>query len=160
MNLEGWKARREELKQRLADKAVRGQQRRNLLAAMGQAEERIYSLTPRDYEAERERERREDEAARQRHERVKVQRACAFKNLRRWGFRREHASEASAYYLRDSDGARVRVSDHEVPETPEREYNAANGGFSWATRGLQIRVDAAPYEFARNLVAVRRRVAQ
>jgi len=48
--------------------------------------------------------------------------------LRSQGFvndRRARKSSASTYYVRD--GLRVRISDHEIPITPEREHNAQYG---------------------------------
>ena len=53
-----------------------------------------------------------------------------FRELRKMGFRREFTSNRSAYYSRGS--LQVRVSDHEVPLTAEREWNMSMGGKSWA----------------------------
>ena len=64
--------------------------------------------------------------------------------LRRWinrklhkmGFRRQRASGGSDYYHL-GHCINVRVSDHEVPMTAEREWNSAfNGGFTWANTDL------------------------
>ena len=80
--------------------------------------------------------------------------------LRRLGFQREHKSRdsASAYYRRGS--SRVRVSDHSVPYTAEREAAVAAGGFSWATCGWSIEIDGetSRIDVARKLVAIRRDV--
>lgn len=56
-----------------------------------------------------------------------------FRALRTLGFRRECTSGRSAYYRRID--IVVRISDHDVPETPERIYARENGGFSWADSG-------------------------
>ena len=53
-----------------------------------------------------------------------------FRELRLLGFKREYASGKSAYYRRDF--VCVRISDHDVPMTPERAHDIANGGFSWS----------------------------
>lgn len=55
-----------------------------------------------------------------------------FTALRKLGFKREHTSGASAYYSHIRAGLTVRISDHDVPMTAEREHNLAHGGRSWA----------------------------
>jgi hypothetical protein len=54
------------------------------------------------------------------------------RELRRLGFKREHTSGLSAYYIYDDGGVRrplrVRVSDHEVPLTGDR----SSAPFTWA----------------------------
>jgi len=52
------------------------------------------------------------------------------------GYTIEATSGASVYYAKGE--SRVRVSDHEVPMTEEREHNAANGGFTWAGKGIVL----------------------
>jgi len=47
------------------------------------------------------------------------------------GARIEHRSPSGTIYLQTPDGRRLRVSDHVVPETGERSFNVAQGGFSW-----------------------------
>jgi len=55
-----------------------------------------------------------------------------FRELRKLGFKREHTSGRSAYYSRG--GFQVRISDHCVPMTAEREWNQAVNGFrTWAS---------------------------
>lgn len=61
---------------------------------------------------------------------VTAERPKVFAALRRLGFKREHTSGVSAYYRKGV--MMVRVSDHEVPLTAERDYNLQNGGRSWA----------------------------
>jgi hypothetical protein len=64
------------------------------------------------------------------------ERQRVFRALRKLGFRREYASGRSAYY---TDGLlSVRISDHDVPMTPEREWNCDNGGRSWANSALSL----------------------
>lgn len=53
------------------------------------------------------------------------------------GYEMEHQSGGSRYY-RHPDGRRLRVADHYVPLTAERDYNVSGGGFSWANSGSQI----------------------
>ena len=64
------------------------------------------------------------------------ERQRVFRALRKLGFRREYASGSSAYYT--NGPISVRISDHDVPTTPERDWNAANGGRSWAGSGLSL----------------------
>jgi hypothetical protein len=45
-------------------------------------------------------------------------------------------SSGSVYYQKGS--RKLRISDHEVPETNERKHNSSLGGFSWATDGEQL----------------------
>lgn len=55
-----------------------------------------------------------------------------FRELRKLGFKREYTSGRSAYYSRG--GFQVRISDHCVPMTAEREWNQAVNGFrTWAS---------------------------
>lgn len=53
------------------------------------------------------------------------------------GYEMEHQSGGSRYY-RHPDGRRLRVADHYVPLTAERDHNVSGGGFSWANSGSQI----------------------
>jgi len=71
--------------------------------------------------------------------------AAIKKELIARGYRMERSDGGrggSRYYERwnseQNDWDRVRVSDHRVPETAEREYNVENGGFSWATCGISL----------------------
>ena len=56
--------------------------------------------------------------------------------LRKAGFGLDHSADGSNYYGRwnEADNFRqtIRISDHEVPWSPERQFNADNGGVSWA----------------------------
>jgi len=56
--------------------------------------------------------------------------------LRSAGYTLDHSGAGSNYYRRWNGAAyhTVRVSDHDVPVTAEREHNANNGGVSWAHR--------------------------
>lgn len=77
--------------------------------------------------------------------------------LRRFGLRREGRSgSGSTYYSRGE--IRVRLSDHDVPETDERRYVVENGGFSWTVCGWQFRIDRDRYDLARDLVCLRRAI--
>ena len=61
--------------------------------------------------------------------------------LQRLGFTLERSDGGSNYFTRlstDNDIERIRISDHEVPITDERDHNSRNGGFSWAVGGNQI----------------------
>jgi hypothetical protein len=72
---------------------------------------------------------------------VFVLRQRVYRALNQIGLRREHTSRSgSAYYSDPAGKIRVRVSDHHVPETAERDYSAANGGWSW-TSGWEIIID-------------------
>ena len=76
--------------------------------------------------------------------------------LRRLGFRRETQTRSgSLYYVHTDTGVRVRVSDHEVPDTAERE--AAGGGWRLGWNVL-IGDDWSPVDAARELVSIRRDV--
>ncbi len=90
------------------------------------------------------REKREREHEARRELDKKIRRAIQIA-LRKRGFRREHTSGSGSNYYERYLGAehdfrqqRVRISDHEVPETAERSHAAANGGFTWATHGIII----------------------
>lgn len=86
-----------------------------------------------------------------------VMRRKVFAHLRRMGFKRETVSGASAYYQRGL--LKVRVSDHEVPLTAEREHNIKQGGMSWANSSRSIVIDPRdPVGAARWLVEIRRLV--
>jgi hypothetical protein len=65
-----------------------------------------------------------------------VERRAVLAAVRAAGFRREYTSGASGYYRRR--GLVIRVSDHEVPETAEREQSRANGGHTWANSRLSF----------------------
>lgn len=56
------------------------------------------------------------------------------------GWKPEYVSGGSSFYYSKGD-RRLRVSDHDVPLTAEREYNASNGGFSWASKGEKITLE-------------------
>lgn len=56
------------------------------------------------------------------------------------GWNPEHVSGGSSFYYSKGE-RRLRVSDHDVPLTAEREYNAANGGFSWSSKGEKITLE-------------------
>lgn len=56
------------------------------------------------------------------------------------GWELEHKSGCSMYFIKNS--CRFRISDHCVPATGERDYNATNGGFSWAGSDEQIIITA------------------
>jgi hypothetical protein len=45
-------------------------------------------------------------------------------------------TSGSLYYTKN--GHRLRISDHDVPETAERKHASNEGGFSWATDGQQV----------------------
>jgi hypothetical protein len=95
---------------------------------------------------------------------VKAERRKIFAGLRRLGFKREHVSGASAYYVgvaTDHDVIHVRVSDHEVPYTADRERAVAEGGFSWAVCGWNWVLGAERDETAEEwLERLERRVRQ
>lgn len=76
------------------------------------------------------REARSEKAKARAADPVACERRRIFSALRKLGFVREHTSGASAYYRCGS--LVVRVSDHEVPMSAEREFNLQNGGRSWA----------------------------
>lgn len=88
-------------------------------------------------------------------------RARVFYHLRKMGFVREHTSGRSAYYrtrLAVID-LRVRVSDHDVPLTCEREFNRNAGGFTWADSGYSIDLTAvSAIEAGRWLVGLRKEI--
>ena len=69
-----------------------------------------------------------------------VEATYAHSELRKRGFTLERNRGGSAYFQRG--GLSVRVSDHDVPMTPEREHAAANGGFTWADSGWNLVLDA------------------
>ena len=55
--------------------------------------------------------------------------------MRRAGFRLARSSGGSNYYERITDAGEtqaVRISDHEVPLTAERQFNSDTGGHTWA----------------------------
>lgn len=84
--------------------------------------------------------RQEEENAQRRQEakeqKVVEQRDAAAKHLKSKGWKLDAETEGSQYYR---NGTRLlRVSDHAVPATPEREFNAQHGGFSWAASTNQI----------------------
>ena len=83
-------------------------------------------------------------------------RRWVFRWLRKLGFSREHTSGESAYYCH-ATGLAVRVSQHEVPDNPERDWNAQNGGFSWAHtwRSLTLHPEGGWREAAEWLIQVR-----
>ena len=79
-----------------------------------------------------------------------------FACLRRLGFRREMESKSgSAYYRHDQAGVSVRVSDHEVPMTDEREHNGGGWRTGW---NVLIGDEFEKVDAARELVHIRRDV--
>ncbi len=78
--------------------------------------------------------------------------------LRKLGLKREVTTDSrSAYYSLGK--TRVRVADHDVPITSERQYNADNGGFTWAVHGWNLNlVDSSRMDLARKLVYIRQEV--
>lgn len=52
------------------------------------------------------------------------------------GWNVETSTHGSVYYTRD--GHRLRLSNHDVPATSEREHAVAFGGWSWHKCGYQI----------------------
>ena len=48
----------------------------------------------------------------------------------------ETHTHGSVYYTKGKE--RLRLSNHEVPSTAEREYAAAGGGWTWSKHGWQI----------------------
>jgi len=75
--------------------------------------------------------------------------------LRRLGFCRDTRTASKSTYYTHGE-CRVRISNHDVPETDERRHNAENGGFSWVTHGWNLRIDASRMDLARDLVEIRR----
>lgn len=53
------------------------------------------------------------------------------------GFAIERAEGDSVYLRYGTSDYQVRVSNHQVPYTDQRAYDAENGGFSWADAGHQ-----------------------
>ena len=76
--------------------------------------------------------REQENADKEREARKQEGYVAARSELERLGYRLEHQTPGSDYYHRESDNSRVRVSDHNVPSTGEREHNTSQGGFSWA----------------------------
>lgn len=52
------------------------------------------------------------------------------------GWMVETHTRGSVYYTKG--GERLRLSNHEVPLTAEREYAASSGGWTWSRHGWQI----------------------
>ena len=74
--------------------------------------------------------------------------------IRRLGFRRETETKSgSLYYIHEQTGVRVRVYDHEVPLTDEREHNGGGWRSGW---NVLIGDEFEPMDAARELVYVRR----
>lgn len=65
-----------------------------------------------------------------------AERHRVYRELRAMGFRRTHVSGRSAYYTRGC--LTLRVSDHAVPMTAEREHALVNGGQSWASSSRSL----------------------
>ena len=60
-------------------------------------------------------------------------RTDAENQLQQMGFELTNESDSgSKYWLHKDTGIEVRTSDHDVPSTDERTYNAENGGKTWA----------------------------
>lgn len=84
-------------------------------------------------------------------------RAWLMQWLRRLGFRREiRTGSGSAYYT--CGECRVRLADHDVPWTAERQRAIDAGCWSWCTHGWSLRIDRGRMELARDLVLIRREV--
>jgi hypothetical protein len=108
-------------------------------------------------EAARRREASRRSAAARAADPVEQLRQWTFRWLRRIGLTREtRTGSGSAYYSVGS--CRVRVSDHDVPMTDERQHNVDHGGFSWATHGWTIRINeqTSRMDVARDLVQIRK----
>lgn len=81
--------------------------------------------------------------------------------LRRLGYRREMTSDSgSSYYALPFARATVRVSDHEVPHTIEREDARSAGQWSWSRCGTHLDTTRPRMELARQLVELRRRLRE
>lgn len=52
------------------------------------------------------------------------------------GWKVETHTNGSVYYTKGKE--RLRLSNHEVPSTAEREHAAASGGWTWSRHGWQI----------------------
>ena len=74
--------------------------------------------------------------------------------LRRMGFKRYHKSRSgSVYYRHEQADVVVRVADHELPETEERQYNGSRFLRGW---NVLIGSRFAQLDAARELAHVRR----
>jgi hypothetical protein len=81
----------------------------------------------------------------------------AHKKLKEFGFEREvKSSSGSAYYNNPVSQIRVRVSDHKIPSTAEREHNSENGGFTWSNNPNSLDSLENKMDVARWLVGVKR----
>jgi len=90
---------------------------------------------------ERDLERRMDAYREQSERRILALRKQVSTSLVALGFELERQKGGSTYWWMltpSGERAQVRVSDHSVPLTPEREHNLAGGGFSWARQGLEL----------------------
>lgn len=75
-------------------------------------------------------------AARKAADPMHQERQRIFRELRKLGFKREYTSGSSAYYRRRM--LMVRISDHEVPMTAERQCALDNGGRTWANSRMSF----------------------
>jgi len=101
--------------------------------------------------------RRRATAARKARDPDEQTRRWLYRLLRKIGFSRDcRTPSGSAYYT--AGEVRVRIADHDVPMTPERQYTVDNGGWSWATHGWTLDIRQSRCELLRNLVHIRREV--
>lgn len=82
-----------------------------------------------------------------------------YKHLRRLGFKRAHKSGSGSTYYDHPNGMRVRVSDHAVPWSEEREYNRDSNRLSWHDNEDSLDSFHSKIHVARWLVGVKRRLA-
>jgi len=113
------------------------------------------------------RQAREDELWKAAQPRIEKLRSELIKSLRGLGFKQEFKSKGSQYFVlqnaRDKFSTtplRVRVSDHQVPMTGERQHAIDTGGFTWAEHGWNFVVDPDTdrRDMMRQLAGVRRAV--
>ena len=116
-----WAALRAEIKRQCEQQKARASNSRTL-------------YWPVEWRLEHYQEAKRQQSTKARYDMAKKVRRAIQKTLRTNGFRLEYTKGGSNYYTKFEDTGRhtVRVSDHDVPLTPERAYNANNGGFSWA----------------------------
>lgn len=70
--------------------------------------------------------------------------------LLKQGWQFEYMSSSGSLYYKKSDQS-LRVADHEVPATAERQHNAKHGGFTWADNDNQIILPLNDDELAERL---------
>jgi hypothetical protein len=83
-------------------------------------------------------------------------RQWVYNHLLKMGFRRETKTSSGSVYYR-LGGHTVRISDHEVPLTSQREDSLASGAHSWADSRWSLELTTC-FAAARWLVDVRRNV--